>query len=168
MAQLSGGSQTSETYIAQMQLYENCKKLGLLNTPGYPQCAFASVPTPGSTELMGTMVNGQWTTNPPLVGLSGGVVDSATIETSITGDESTTDDEPSSGSDEDTAGGGGTNCNNGIWMDGCEDGSQRLVSAYALGSCALVAPWHRGSLLWRWQWLALFLALFAHLRRRLF
>ncbi|MBI4237525.1 MAG: hypothetical protein HY696_03795 [Deltaproteobacteria bacterium] len=98
----------------------DCHRVGQIYDVETGKCQFAT--SPGAVDLMG-----------PLLGVNGTLVDPDTIEDSMTGEAATAttyggqDDEKKSKkkktkAEEDPA------CNNGVYADGCENGTRRLCS----------------------------------------
>lgn len=134
------------------ELYKNCKLSGVLNNPKFPECAFSTPPTPPATDLMGTLVGGGVViANHPLVGVSGTIIDAATIAQSIDG--SNKDDADDERDDKDTSStlnsqlsdDGADNedpkCSNGIFSDGCEEGGRTLKCALISSPVPMTPPW---------------------------
>lgn len=145
-----------EAYLQLAELYKNCTLSGVVNNPKYPQCAFASPPTPSAADLMGTVVgSGTVPSNQPLTGVNGTTIVDATangqsVEGTADSDFSTDAKKPPTLSAELGAGGDAADdeeanddprCHNGIYSDGCEEGGRTLKCTFIPPTSPFTPPW---------------------------
>ncbi len=149
-AATAAGAGEPASYLQQWDLYKTCQLSGIVNHPDYPECAFATPPAPAATDFMDTIVGGgSVPASAPLVGVTGTIIDAATIANSMNGGTDADADAQAADSQEDSTlssqladeDESDPQCHNGIYSDGCEEGGRTLHCTFVPPTTPIAVPW---------------------------